>query len=67
MTYAILYIENGDFIADFDDEQEARVALHQFVSEQPAIQDRVGLLAFGDDGLPVGDILSARALEAQLA
>lgn len=66
MTYAILYIENGDFIADFDDEDEARNALHDLVTEQPSVQDRVGLLAFGDDGLPVGEIVSARAVEAQL-
>jgi hypothetical protein len=62
MTYAILYIENGDFIADFDSEDAARAALADFLRENPSVRDRVGLLAFGDDGLPVGDALSADEL-----
>jgi hypothetical protein len=62
MTYAILYIENGDFVADFDSEDAARAALHDFLLDDPTVRDRVGLLAFRDDGLPVGDPLSANEL-----
>ena len=62
MTYAILFIENGDFVADFDSEEAARAALHDFVAENPSIRDRVGLLAFDDDGLPVGEPLAANEL-----
>ena len=67
MTYAILYIENGDLIADFDDQDEARHALHEFVADNPSVRDRVGLLAFDDAGQPVGDLRSIAELEAQLA
>jgi hypothetical protein len=67
MTYAILYIENGDLVADFDTEDDARAALHEFVTENPSVGDRIGLLAFDDAGQPVGEFQSARQLEAQLA
>jgi hypothetical protein len=62
MTYAILYIENGDFVADFDSEDAARAALEDFLGENPSVRDRVGLLAFGEDGLPVGEPLTASEL-----
>lgn len=67
MTYAILYIENGDIVADFNSQDEARAALHEFVSENPSVGDRVGILAFDQHGNPVGDFQSASQLEAQLA
>ena len=51
MTYALLFIENGDFIADFDSEVSARAALHDFLAENPSVRDRVGLLMFGEDGI----------------
>ncbi len=62
-----LYIENGDIVADFDSQDEARSALHEFASENPSVRDRVGLLAFDEHGNPVGDFQSASQLEAQLA
>ncbi len=62
MTYALLFIENGDFIADFDSEVSARAALHDFLAENPSVRDRVGLLTFGEDGMPVGDPLTANEL-----
>jgi hypothetical protein len=52
MTYAIVYIEHGDVVADFDDYVEARTALSEFVSEHPEVLDRVGILPFDDDGVP---------------
>jgi len=67
MTYAILYVENGDVVADFDTQDEARTALHEYISEHPSVRDRVGLLAFDEHGAPVGEFQSASQLEAQLA
>ena len=64
MTYAILYIENGDLVADFDSEDDARTAPHEFVTENPSVRNRVGLLAFDDDGQPVGEFQSARQRSA---
>ncbi|MGP0038384.1 MAG: hypothetical protein ACLP4R_28045 [Solirubrobacteraceae bacterium] len=51
MTYAVVYIEHGDLVADFDDYEEARSALAEFVSEHPEVLHRVGILPF-EDGVP---------------
>jgi hypothetical protein len=50
MTYAILYKDNGDFLADYDSFEEARSALHDFVEEHPSIRHRVGMLEIDDSG-----------------
>jgi hypothetical protein len=52
MTYALVYIEHGDLVADFEDYEEARAALSEFVSEHPEVVHRVGILPFDDDGVP---------------
>lgn len=67
MPYAILYIENGDFVADFDSVDEARTALRDFLADQPAVRDRVGILEFDADGQPVGELQTADAHEVQPA
>lgn len=59
MTYAILYAENGDFVADFDSHDEAQHALEEFVAEHHEVRESVGLMAFDDDGLPASDFLPA--------
>jgi hypothetical protein len=67
MTYAILYIENGDLVADFDTPDEARESLLQFVREHPSVRERVGLMAFDDEGQPAGEFQPASQLQAQFA
>lgn len=52
MTYAIVYVEHGDLVADFDDYEAACSALSQFVSENPEVLHRVGILPFDQDGVP---------------
>ncbi len=64
MTFAIVYIDNGDFVADFDSQDEAVVALREFVGEHPSLAERVGLLAFDDSGSAVGDFRPASAVAA---
>ena len=59
VTYAIVFIENGDVVADFDVLDEARDALHDFVAEHPRVGERVGLLAFDERGRPTGEFLPA--------
>jgi hypothetical protein len=67
MTYAIILIENGDIVADYDSADDARAALHEYVVENPGVLDRVGLLEFDNDGQPVGDFQPARELDGQPA
>ncbi|MGH2849541.1 MAG: hypothetical protein ACRDLP_02890 [Solirubrobacteraceae bacterium] len=64
MTFAIVYIENGDFVADFDSQDEAVVALREFVGEHPSLAERVGLLTFDDSGNAVGDLRPAGLMAA---
>jgi hypothetical protein len=52
MTYAIAYVEHSDLVADFDDYDEARSALSEFVREHPEVLHRVGILPFDEDGVP---------------
>lgn len=52
MTYAIVYVEHGDLVADFDDYEEARSALASFVSEHPEVLHRVGIVPFDEGGVP---------------
>jgi hypothetical protein len=65
MVYALVYTDHGDVIEDFASHEEARDALHAFVTEHPEITNRVGLLPFDDNGVPgelesAGDLLAAR-------
>ena len=52
MTYAIVYVEHGDLVADFEDYEAACYALSQFVSEHPEVLHRVGILPFDENGVP---------------
>ena len=62
MTYAVIYAENGELVADFDSEDAARDALREYVAEYPSVSERVGLMAFDDDGHATSDFVSASAL-----
>lgn len=63
MVYALVYTDHGDVIEDFASREEARDALHAFVTEHPEVTHRVGLLPFREDGSP-GELESARDLLA---
>jgi len=63
MIYALVYTDHGDVIEDFTSREEARAALHTFVTEHPEVVDRVGLLPFDTDGTP-GEFEPARELLA---
>lgn len=48
----------GNALAAFADEWSARAALHAMIKVEPDAADHVVLLAYGDDGIPVGEALS---------
>lgn len=56
MDYMILDTA-GNALAAFDDEISARAAIHTIVALQRDAAEHVVLLAYDDDGLPVGDAL----------
>ena len=65
MTHAIIYAQNGDFIADFDSHDEAVEALREYVAEHPSVIDQVGLMEFDDSGRPAGEFMPASALASE--
>ncbi len=58
MEYMILD-SGGNALASFTDETTARATLHAIVRVDPDAADYVVLLAYGDDGMPVGDAMGA--------
>jgi hypothetical protein len=61
MTYAIVYKDSGDFLADFESLDEARSALHDLLQERPSVREHIGLMEFDDAGHPT------RALDVESA
>jgi hypothetical protein len=45
----------GSTVASFEDELAARASLHAIVAVEPDAADHLVLLAYGDDGIPIGD------------
>jgi len=58
MDYTILD-SAGNALASFgDDELAARATLHAMVAVEPDAADHVALLAYDEDGMPVGEAMS---------
>ena len=56
MEYMILD-DGGNALAAFADETTARATLHAIVRAEPDAADHVVLLAYNDEGMPVGQAL----------
>lgn len=67
MTYAVLYSENADLIADYGSRDEAERALVKICEDDPGAAGRIGLMTLDDDGMPVGDFEPAEKLLRQPA
>lgn len=64
MTYMILD-STGSAINAFADEVAARAALRSLVAHDPAAAEHVFLLAYDDDGDPIGDAVTIADLPTQ--
>jgi len=49
----------GNALAAFDDQLLARAALHAMVAVEPDAAEHVAMLAYDDEGMPVGDAVMA--------
>ena len=67
MTYAVMYAQNGELIADFESHDVAVEALRQYVAEHPSVIDQVGLMEFDDSGHPAGEFVPASAVASERA
>jgi hypothetical protein len=61
MHYAIVD-STGNLVESFEDEQSAREALDRIIDAEPEAGEHVALFVYGDDGMPVGDPIFARAV-----
>ncbi len=61
MDYAIFDI-TANLVDSYDNEAEAHAALERIAQQDPDAADGYALFAFDDDGQPVGDVLTAKAL-----
>ena len=59
--YAI-FDSTGNLVESFEDEQSARTALDRIVDAEPEAAEHVALFVHGDDGMPIGDPIFARAV-----
>jgi hypothetical protein len=57
MDYMILD-SAGNALASFEDELTARATLHAIAAVDPEAREQVVLLAYDDDGMPVGDAVT---------
>jgi predicted Zn-dependent protease len=67
MTYAVIYAENADLIADYASRDEAEHALADICRDDPGARNRIGLMPFDDDGMPAGDFEPAEKLLREFA
>lgn len=57
----VLLSSTGNLIESYDEESEARAALQRIATSEPEAVDDVALMTYGDDGMPVGDPIFAKA------
>ena len=58
MEYMILD-SAGNALASFEDEASARATLHAMAMVEPDAADEIALLAYDEEGMPVGEALFA--------
>jgi hypothetical protein len=63
MHYAI-FDSTGNLVESFEDERSARKALGHIVDAEPEAAEHVALFVYGEDGMPVGDPILARAVSS---
>lgn len=61
MHYAI-FDSTGNLVESFEDEESARKALDHIVDAEPEAAEHVALFVHGDDGMPIGTPIFARAV-----
>jgi hypothetical protein len=60
----VLLSSTGNLIDSFNEESQARAALQRIVDTDPDATKDVALMIYGDDGMPLGDPVFAKASAA---
>lgn len=56
MAYRIVYVDNGDVVAQESDHRAALHRLRTFVEEHPQLDGEIGIQEINDAGYPVGEM-----------
>lgn len=56
MAYRILYVDNGDVVAEESTYETAFERLQSFLEEHPELDDEIGIQEINAEGVPVGDV-----------
>lgn len=59
MPYVVLYVENADVVATFEDLDAAQGSLNDFVRKNPAVRDQMAVVEVDDRGHGVGSYIYA--------
>jgi hypothetical protein len=65
MTFATLYIEEGDLLDFHEDRDTARASVLSVVEEHPEVAEDFGMIELDEQGRRVGDFVSGAELKAQ--
>jgi len=65
MTFATLYIDEGNLLDFHDDRDLARASVLAVVDEHPEVADEFGMIELDEQGRRVGDFVSGAELKAQ--
>jgi NDP-sugar pyrophosphorylase family protein len=67
MTFATLYIDEGNLLDFHDDRDTARASVLSVVEEHPEVAEDFGMVELDEHGGRVGDFVSGAKLKAQAA
>lgn len=57
MAFRILYIDNGDVVAETTSYDAALTRLRAFLEEHPHLDDEIGIQEYDTDGKPLGALV----------
>jgi hypothetical protein len=60
--YFVILDSTANLVESFDSEDEARAALEQIVRQEPEAADEYAMLAYDENGGPVGDAVTGADL-----
>lgn len=67
MTFATLYIDEGNLLAFHDGHDTARASVLSMVEEHPEVAEDFGMIELDEHGRRVGNFVSGATLIAQAA
>jgi NDP-sugar pyrophosphorylase family protein len=67
MTFATLYVDEGNLLDFHEDRDTARASVLSVVEEHPEVAEEFGMVELDEQGRRVGEFVSGAELKAQAA